>query len=244
MPRAVVFAALDWECRAVLHALRGVERRGGLPTPAWRGEAAIGEVLVVQTGVGWPYATAAAAAVDLASCELVISTGCAGGLAPSLRPGDLVIASAVHAQDTSHATDGAARERLLALATQGGLSVCAGPIRCSPVMLGSHAEKRAAAAAGGLIVEMEAAPIGLAAARAGRPFASVRAVIDGADDDLTLLTGLVDPNTGRVRPGALVRQLVRRPRTIAELLALRQWQLAARDSLRRFFGLYFGQIAS
>jgi nucleoside phosphorylase len=241
MPRLAAFAALDWECRAVLHGLSGVRPLAGLPTPAWRGQGALGEVWVVQTGVGLRHAATAAAAVDLSGCEVVISTGCAGGLAPTLLPGELVIASSVDAADGSHVTDAATCQRLLDLAAARALRVCLGPIHCSGVMIGSREEKRTAAAKGALVVEMEAAPIAAAARRAGRPFVSIRAVIDGADDDLTVLTGLVDPDSGRVRTGALVRQLIVRPRTIAELWLLRRAQVAARDALRRFFACWFAE---
>ncbi|MBX3026942.1 hypothetical protein KF840_18705 [bacterium] len=238
-PEIVVFAALGWECRPVLRALRGVRRLRGLRVPAWRGAARHGEVWVVRSGVGPRRAAAAAAAVDLSACALVASTGCAGGLAPPLRPGDLVLASAVHADDARHDTDQAARARLLAMATARGMTIHEGPIRCSAVLLASRADKRRAAAAGAVAVEMEAGPIAAAAAAAGRPFVSIRAIIDAAEDDVTLLARVGDPVSGQLRPAALAAHVLRHPGSVSELWRLRQAQQAAGNALRRFFACWF-----
>ncbi|HSP96543.1 MAG TPA: hypothetical protein VL049_04780, partial [Candidatus Dormibacteraeota bacterium] len=132
-----------------------MRRSNGDRITVWRGEADVGEVWVVKTGVGPARAAAAAAQIDLAACALVVSTGCAGGLAPTLRAGDLVVASAVESEDAIHPTDPATRAQLHALATAGGLPMREGVMRCSATMLASRADKHAAAAGGALAVEME-----------------------------------------------------------------------------------------
>ena len=233
----IVFAALGWECRSVLHALRGV-RRMDLPTRAWRGEAGRGEVVVVQTGVGPAHAAAAVAGIDLTEFDLVVSTGCAGGLAPALRAGDLVVATAVQGDSGALDTDARPREQLLAKTKAAGVVLREGPIRCNRTMLTSRADKRAVAAGGALVVEMEAAPLMAAARRAGRPFVSLRAVIDNADDDVSVLARISDPASGNVRPLALLAHLLRHPGSVAELLAMRRAQVAAIKSLERLFALW------
>jgi nucleoside phosphorylase len=242
--RVVVFAALGWECRAVLPALRGVRRLHGVAVPAWRGEAAVGEVWVVRTGIGLQRAAAAAAAIELPTCALVVSTGCAGGLSASLRAGDLVVATAVQTDAASHHADPTARRRVLALAGQHGLSIHEGPIRCSGRMLASRADKQAAAATGALAVEMEAAPLAAAAAAAARPFVSVRAVIDAADDDLATLVRTGDPDTGQVRPLALAAYVLRHPSAVAELRRLQRARAAAAAALTRLFAHWFASPLS
>lgn len=240
-PAIVVFAALGWECRPVLRALRGVRRLSDLRVPAWRGAARLGEVWVVRTGVGPRRAAAAAAAVDLSACALVASTGCAGGLAPALRCGDLVLASAVHADDARHDTDPPTRARLLALATARGLRIHEGPIHCSAALLAARQDKRRAAATGAVAVEMEAGPIAAAATAARRPFVSIRAIIDTAEDDVTLLARIGDPQSGQLRPSDLAAHVLRHPGSIAELWRLRRAQRASRDALRRFFACWFDE---
>jgi hypothetical protein len=133
------------------------------------------------------------------------------------------------------------RGELLGLARADGLTMCEGTIRCSATMIASRADKRAAAASGALAVEMEGGPIVSAARSAARPVVAVRAIIDGADDDLSLLVRIGDPDSGQVRPSALLALLLRRPQAIRELLALRRSQVAARDSLRRLFAIWFAR---
>ncbi|HSQ00843.1 MAG TPA: hypothetical protein VL049_26760, partial [Candidatus Dormibacteraeota bacterium] len=128
--------------------------------------------------------------------------------------------------------------QLHALATAGGLPMREGVMRCSATMLASRADKHAAAAGGALAVEMEGGPIASAARLAGRPFVAVRAVIVGAADDLSLLARVGDPDSGQVRPLALLAHLLREPPAIKELRELRRAQVAARDALRRFFVLW------
>ena len=235
MPRLAIFAALDWECRAALRALRAVRRAPIGDVPRWAGALGGAPAWVVQTGIGPARAAAAAAAVDLDDCALVISTGCAGALDPTLQVGELVIASSVQDGAATHPAAAAPRQRALALAAAHGLRAREGALLCSASLLASAAQKRAAAARGAIAVEMEGAPIAAAAARAGVAFLAVRAVLDRADDDLGVLAHVADPATGRVRPLALAGHLLRHPAALAELRALQRGQRAARHSLTRFF---------
>jgi nucleoside phosphorylase len=239
-PRIAVFAALDWECRAVLTALRGVRRARVDRFRCWEGRAAGSAIVVVKTGVGPTRAAAAArATLGLAPVGEVVSAGCAGGLDPTLMAGDLVIASAVH-DDCATAPavpDAAARARALAAAGSAGLRACEGALLCSSTPLLSAEAKRGAAAAGAIAVEMEAAPIAALAAVAGIPFLSVRAILDGAGDQLPADAGVIDPDSGAVRPLALAAWAATHPGAV---LALRRMQRAAQDSLERFFRAWLG----
>jgi nucleoside phosphorylase len=237
--RIAIFAALQWECRAVLRPLRRVRRvRLGAFT-GWQGHAAQREVLVVKTGVGVQRAAAAIEAVGGAqSFQLIVSTGCAGGLAPELRPGDLTLATAITGDGTEGAlTTGAAeRARALQAAAAAGLRSVEGPLLCSATVLATVAEKRAAAAAGAVVVEMEGGVIAARAAAAQVPFLSVRAILDGVDHELHTPGTVIDPVSGAMRPLALARYLATHPGAIVELKELQRMQRAARDSLERFFG--------
>ena len=94
MERIAIFAALQWECGAVVRHLRRVERSRLGAFTLWRSRAARHEVWVVKTGVGVQRAAAAVDALgDATRFALLMSTGCAGGLAPELRPGDLALAT-------------------------------------------------------------------------------------------------------------------------------------------------------
>jgi nucleoside phosphorylase len=237
--RIAIFAALQWECRAVLRPLRQVRRVRLGAFRGWQGRVGQREVWVVKTGVG---VQRAAAAVDAAAAagpfQLIVSTGCAGGLAPELRPGDLTLATSITGDGIDGALTTAAEQRARALdaAQAAGLRGLEGLQLCSATVLATQAEKRAAAAAGAVVVEMEGGAIAARAAAAQVPFLSVRAILDGADHRLQMPGTLIDPATGGMRPFALASYVATHPGAIAELRALQRMQHAARDSLERFFG--------
>ena len=239
MERIAIFAALQWECRAVLHPLRQVRRIGLGGFTCWQAHTPEREVWVVKTGVGVQRAAAAVDAIgDAQTFQLFVSSGCAGGLAPDLEPGDLVLATAISGDGTEHviATGAAARARAGAAAAAAGLRWVEGPLLCSDNALLTAAAKRAAAAEGAVVVEMEGGAIAARAAAAQVPLLSVRAILDGAEHELQIPATVVNAATGGVRPLALAGYVATHPRVLAELMALQRMQRAARSSLERFFG--------
>jgi 4-hydroxy-3-methylbut-2-enyl diphosphate reductase len=123
----------------------------------------------VRTGMG--------ARTFAADGDAVVVAGLCGALDPTLRPGDLVVASEVRAGDEAVACATDLAERLGA--------------RVGPVVTLDHVarrdEKRALAASGALAVDMES--FWLARHAAPRPVAVVRAVVDTTD------RRLLDPRT-------------------------------------------------
>ena len=150
---AVVFAPLRLERRALTGSPLSVVRTGMGPTRA---------------------GAAAAAALACRPADGVVVAGLGGSLAPSVRPGDLVVASEVRGPDTVVACPSAP-----ALATalrRLGLTVHIGPIWSSDRVV-TGARRRQLAQSGALAVDMESGP--LAAAAGDRPLAVVRAIVDG-----------------------------------------------------------------
>jgi nucleoside phosphorylase len=237
MERIAIFAALPWECRTALHPLREVRRSRLGAFTKWQGRASEREVWVVKTGVG---VQRAAAAIDAACAaetfDMIVSTGCAGGLVSVLQPGDLTLATAVSGDGTSATmtTAPAPRARALSAARNAGLRAVEGPLLCSATVLATVADKRAAADAGAIVVEMEGGAVAARAAEVGIPFLSVRAILDGAEHEIEL-PPLIDPVSGGTRPLALAGYVATHPRVIADLMALQRMQRAARVSLERFF---------
>jgi 4-hydroxy-3-methylbut-2-enyl diphosphate reductase len=130
---------------------------------------------VVRTGMG----AARSAAVDLRGVDAVLVAGVCGGLDPVVRPGDLMVASEARGRDGTVASPSAP---LLTTALRRlGLTVHMGPIWSSERVVDGAARRRLAGT-GALAVDLESAPLGLAAA--GRPFAAVRAVVDTAEHPL------------------------------------------------------------
>lgn len=194
--------------RAVLYAPLALERAALRPARA--------AVTVVRTGMG-PAAAAAAAGCHRGGPVLV--AGVAGGLAPGVRPGDLVVADTVvidgrppgtgHApgSDAPVAGDVTAVPGAAALADalrRAGLRTHVGPI-VSTSRPATGARRQALAGTGALAVDMESAWL---APPDNSPFAVVRAVVDTADRPL-------------VRPGTVWRGLaaLRTLRRAAPVLA-------------------------
>lgn len=242
LPHLVVFAAMRWECRPVLRALRQVRRDTLDGFTIWRGRSGAGPVLVMKTGIGPHLAQRAAEAVGAARNHgkgrlAFISTGCAGGLRASTLPGHVALATAaVDAREgTRFAADPHLAEGAAVDARRAGLQVHSGSVLCVDHALSTRADKRAAAAAGHIAVEMEGAAIAAVAATAGVPYLSVRTILDDADTELGGSAPFIDAQSGAVRPLALAKHLLAHPTAVADLRAMQRLMHASEDGLEKFF---------
>jgi len=149
-----------------------------------------------------------------AGVDAVISFGFAGGLAPDLESGDLVVTSSVvtgreeitcSAPDFVHVGAAVAARRLVSTAT----------------LIETPAEKaRLRAATGADAVDMESAAAASVCARAKVPFLAIRAVLDTADCCVPLTsTELIDAN-GRVLGTRVALAVLRRPSLLGTLTRL------------------------
>ncbi|HZS32538.1 MAG TPA: hypothetical protein VFC42_04100 [Methylomirabilota bacterium] len=164
---------------------------------------------------------------------VVLATGLAGGCAPDLAPGDLVLGAPVGGGDREQWPDPEWRGRALrALARTGcrhraGLLLTVDRIVASPAAKATHWRR------GALAVDMESARVVAWAERAGVPALAVRAVADGAGESLPAeLLGAVDAD-GRIRCGAAAA-LLRRPALAAAGWRLQRRSRRALASLGRF----------
>jgi len=239
MNDVAIFAALAWERRAVTSALARAEGAGRERT--WRGRLGDGtSCLVVQTGVGPERARRAATEV---TAGVFVVCGCAGALAPWLRPGDLVAADAVVPLDAAGRPGEpipAQGGSLVDWAAGRGFDVHLGPIASSPRVLETAAAKRAAAADGALVVEMESAGVASVARARGIPFVGLRVVLDVAEQPVPFAADVVDEETGEVRTGRMLASLARPWRWPAAGRLGRQVQAADR-SLRSVLAALLGE---
>jgi nucleoside phosphorylase len=207
----------------------------------WHGDSARGEVVVVKTGIGAAQAAAAARAMaGDGAFDLCLSTGCAGALASELACGDAVIAShLVDAGNRRWTVDESARTALGQAARRAGLRAVGGAVLCSPSVLATVEDKRSAAArTAAVAVEMEGIPLAAHAAEGGIPFASVRVVLDAADTGIDTSAGLVDGQTGDVRPLAVARALLTRKPSWSSMRSMQRMLATAEHSLERFFAAF------
>lgn len=177
-------------------------------------------VRVIVTGMGAGPAEERASAAIADGVTAAISVGFCGALDPSLERGDVVVPESVRDALTGDAWD---CDRALAhgAGAQRGTLVTADRVVSQP------AERRTL---DGLAVDMESAGTARACARAGIPFAAIRAVTDRADDVLPDITGVVD-DRGDVHPLRVIGRLIRRPSDIAAWARLARGARAARRGL-------------
>jgi 4-hydroxy-3-methylbut-2-enyl diphosphate reductase len=126
---------------------------------------------LVRTGMG-------RAAVLAPTSEPVLIAGVAGGLAPEVRPGDLVVADSV--TDGTHRIELPSGEALAGLLRSLGLTVHCGSIRTEDRVV-TGARRARLADTGALAVDMESARL---AATVTGPVAVVRSIVDTGEHAL------------------------------------------------------------
>src|SRR5579875_86050 len=110
--------------------------------------------------------------------DAVIVAGVAGGLDPSLRPGDIVVASEVRGAHRRTVLRSGAP--LVAELRRLGLRVRSGPMLSRETLIGGADEREELAETGALAVDMESADIAAAFADQRIPVAVVRVIVDTA----------------------------------------------------------------
>lgn len=170
-----------------------------------------------------------------AGARAVISAGLCGGLAPDLRPGDLIIGERV----VSASGDVILSDRnLLAAAPHSAPKVA---IFGSDDIIDS-AQKKALIFGryASQTVDMESHGAARAAARASAPFIAVRAVADGASRALPKAALGAVTASGGINVLNVFLECVKSPQQFEEIAMLGRESGAATETLRRDFGDVFG----
>jgi hopanoid-associated phosphorylase len=188
-------------------------------------------VLTISAG-GDPHGTRDGIANLIArGADRLVSFGIAGALDPALKPGDLVVGSAVHT------TDGArypVDQKWLAHLTTHLTDARVADVVGSTAIAATAAEKAMLHRDfGAACVDQESHWVAEAAHADRLPFIVVRAIADRAADDLppAVLTGL--DNKGNPRTGAVIAALLRDPMQLPGLIRVaRQTNRALKSLLR------------
>jgi len=185
------------------------------------------QVMLAANGVGWKRAAAAVdAAYNVFPADAAISTGFCGALDPQLAIGDAVVATCVVGPDRRYA----------AQAIQASRHAARGLVISTDHVVGTADEKRALRAAGGSVVEMEAAGVAARADALGLHFFCVRAVTDLATENMANDFNAVLRPDGHFDTIGIFRHLLGRPiARLPELIRLRQNCQRAARSLGEFF---------
>jgi hopanoid-associated phosphorylase len=160
--------------------------------------------------------------------EGLLSFGIAGGLDPALKSGDLVIGNGVQWQGETVSADPAWANGLLTAipGSRTGIIAAVSRIAATPDA------KRSLYESGASVVDMESGAMAEVAARAGKPFAVLRAVADPAQRGLprSVFVGLAPD--GSARPLAVMGALLRRPWELPGLIRVGLDTQAALSALR------------
>ena len=191
-----------------------------------RAEARIAAALgPAEAGGGLPPGAAAAAERLLTQgVSALVSFGLCGGLDPALRPGALVVPRTVIWRGACYRADAALSAALGGFAAE---AVLAGEAAAA-----DPAEKaKIFAATGAVAIDLESGAVADIAARAGVPFAVLRAVCDPAEAGLPPAALAALDAGGAVSIGAVAASLLRAPGQIPALIALGRAAGAARAAL-------------
>lgn len=176
--------------------------------------------------------------LDPDALSAVVSFGLAGGLDPTLKVGDVLLARSVAegrktTSTTSELTDVLAH-RLSANGEPYRLVALAG---VDAPVLDRAGKSRLRAISGAEAVDMESHVAGAFAAAHGLRFAVLRVVSDGADHTLPAAAGVAMCPDGSVDVLAVLTRVIQDPRQIPALLATGRNAALAFRKLRRVRGL-------
>ncbi|MCG2595707.1 5'-methylthioadenosine/adenosylhomocysteine nucleosidase [Ramlibacter sp. XY19] len=203
--RTAIVSAMHQELAAVLALLPDEQKQRVAGRDFWVGHLHGQEVVAVLSRIGKvAAATTATVLIERFRVDRILFTGVAGGIAPGVNRGEVVVADAFlqHDLDASplfpryevplygrdrFPTDPALTERLAAAAARSlhGARVHRGLVVSGDRFVSSASECRALQTAlpDALAVEMEGAAFAQVCHDYGVPFAAVRTISDRADDD-------------------------------------------------------------
>jgi hopanoid-associated phosphorylase len=167
-------------------------------------------------------------------CSGIVSFGTAGGLAPDLEPGALIVADAVEGPFGRIETDRRWADRLAASMATGPLAsrLKRGSMAAVAAPLITADDKRALnRSTGALAVDMESHIAGATAAAQRVPFAVCRAIVDPAWRTLPSAAPAGLRDDGSTALGPILRELIRQPSQLGALIQVAVDARAARISL-------------
>ena len=155
---------------------------------------------------------------DPASIRGIVSFGVAGGLNPTLRSGDIVIASEIVAAEQRWTTASNLND-LIALSNKGRNIVPGVLAGVEEVVTGQVSKAALRATTGADAVDMESHIAARYATEYGLPFAALRVISDPAHRALPHLTTSAIKPDGKVDVWKVMRGIARNPKAIPSLIS-------------------------
>lgn len=187
------------------------------------GAASLGQQGLVQlSGMGPANARRAAIALADAGATQLLSWGCAGGIAPTLNTGEVLLPLKVCCANGRSFAVTSAWHQQLHLQLAAARPVHTGDLLEVHQVVATCSEKqRLFSDTGAIAIDMESAAVAQVANERGLAFAVLRVVLDTAQRPLPH-TALVSVNqAGHLQLGRLLRTLLMHPGDLAGLLQLR-----------------------
>src|ERR1700736_2857650 len=157
---------------------------------------------------------------DPSTIRGVISFGVAGGLDPTLKSGDVVVATEVLAGDTRWLAGLALNEEMIASVALGRRRVVRGGLAGVEQVVAARALKAALhLETGAAAVDMESHFAAAYAAEAGLPFAALRVISDPASRALPALAMAALKPNGEIDLRKILRGVARNPATLRALVS-------------------------
>lgn len=156
-------------------------------------------------------------AAQQAKC--LVSFGVAGGLAPHLNPGDVILSAEVIGDDRCWRPTDAFRSSVAKLARQIG-AVDGSVLGSRDILATEDGKARAWRETGALAVDLESAIVARAAEAAGIPFLVLRTIADPVRRELPPAALIPLAEDGTPAFSRVVAEVLRRPRQIAALFGL------------------------
>jgi adenosylhomocysteine nucleosidase len=226
--RIVILVAMPEEARPVARRLHMARSATCAGNPAYRGSMTGSTLYLVRSGMGTAQAAAATRALLAAwSPHLVISAGFGGAVRAGLQVGDVVIADTLFTLEGTRLSppetsdNGPLRQRLSEALADVPFRLASGSIiTTSSIVAKEQAARLLPAAAQHPVLDMETSAVAAVCRSAAVPFLAVRAISDGADEELSFsLEELTDQNLD-IRLGKVLHTILRKPYIIPQLLRL------------------------
>jgi hopanoid-associated phosphorylase len=199
-----------------MRTLMSVLCTSGLAAEARVARAAGFQVVV---GAGDPERTTALVEAAIPRAKCLISFGIAGGLAPHLRSGDVILSAEVIGPDRIWRANERFQEEISNLARR--IGAAEGPVLGAGELLATEDDKAQAwRDTGALAVDMESAIVARAAEAAGIPFAVLRTIADPATRTLPRAALIPLSQDGTPAFARVLGEVLCRPRQIAALFGL------------------------
>jgi adenosylhomocysteine nucleosidase len=189
---------------------------------------AAGFPVVVGAGDRSRTTTLVESAVRQANC--LISFGFAGGLAPELRTGDVIVSTNVVAADKRWWAEKRFRDRIADFAR--GIGALEGSVLGAQAILATAARKsRAWSETRALAADLESDIVARIATSAGMPFVVLRSIADAAYRELPPAALIPLSEDGTPRLARVLSSVLRQPRQLASLVGLAREVRTARLAL-------------